>query len=179
MGRTRALLIVLVVAGGCYDPGPYGYDRHYVPLRAERDLHERAQEAVYNEVRTDPEAYQGQLIGWFGVVEEMGTAEDGQDRIRLGFRTHQDRHLCAEAERSTCRVTVSQASSGTFTAVLRLRPEDRRGRNRVATGSLLRVFCQVTGDYDAEGGPLLRCESYRHWPRGQWVHTGMRSQMRR
>jgi hypothetical protein len=37
----------------------------------------------------------------------------------------------------------------------------------------------VTGEYDAEGGPVLDCEHYRHWPRGQWAHTGMRDRMRR
>lgn len=179
MRWVHALAVVLVAVGGCYNPGPYGFDHHYVPLRAERALHERAQEAVFNDVRTDPEQFQGQLIGWFGEVEQIGAGQDGEDLLRLSFRTHQERHLCADEERSSCRVTVSQASSGSFSAALRLRPEDRQGRNRVAPGSLLRVYCQVTGDYDAEGGPLLRCESYRHWPRGQWVHTGARNRMRR
>lgn len=179
MMRTYGAMVFLALAAGCYNAGPYGYDRGYVALRPERPYLERAQEAVYNEVRTDPEDFQGQLVSWFGEVEEIGAADGGGYQVRMGFRSHRERHLCAEQERQTCRLTVSQASSGSFTAVVQLRPEDEQGRNRVAPGSLLRVYCLVTSEYDAEGGPLLRCEYYRHWPRGQWVHTGMRGQMRR
>jgi len=172
--------VLLAFVGGCYHAGPYGYDQHYVPLRAERTFFEHGQEAVYNDVRTDPEEFRGQLLSWFGVVEQVGNEADrGGREIRLSFRSHQDRHLCSEEERNTCRVTVSQASSGTFTAVVQLRPEDLQGRNRVAPGSLLRAYCRAGSEYDAEGGPLLRCEYYRHWPRGQWVDTGMRNSMRR
>jgi hypothetical protein len=134
---------------------------------------------VYNEVRNDPEDFRDSLASWFGVVEAIQGRPDGLSDIRLGFRTHQERHLCADQERETCRVTVSQASSGPFTARVRLRPEDTSGRNRVAADSLLRVYCTVTGEYDDEGGPLLACDYYRHWPRGQWAHTGMREGMRR
>jgi len=172
-------MLFLAVVCGCYNPGPYGYDHHYVPLDAEEELYEQAQEAVYNDVRTDPEDFQGQLVLWFGVVEEVGSMDGDAHLIRMGFRTHQERHLCEEQERQTCRVTVSQASSGSFTAAVRLRAEDRSGRNRVNPGSLMAVYCRITGEYDAEGGPLLRADFYRHWPRGQWVHTGMRGQMRR
>lgn len=179
MRWQRGVMVFLVVMGGCYTGGPYGYDQHYIPLRAERAFHEEAQEAVYNDVRTDPEDFEGQLVLWFGMVDEVGSRDGEAHLVRMGFRTHQERHLCAEEERETCRVTVSQASSGSFTAAVSLRPEDTQGRNRVNPGSLLAVYCRVTGEYDSEGGPLLRCDYYRHWPRGQWVHTGMRSGMRR
>jgi hypothetical protein len=179
MTKTCRGAIVLALACGCYNAGPYGYDRVYAPLRPERAYLERAQEAVYNDVRSDPADFQGQVVSWFGEVESVAPAEGGGQQVRMGFRAHQERHLCEEAERQTCRVTVAQASSGSFTAVIQLTDVDQHGRNRVAAGSLLRVYCSVTGEYDAEGGPLLRCEYYRHWPRGQWVHTGMRGQMRR
>lgn len=171
--------MIIIALGGCYSAGPYGYDHHYVPLDAEEDLIEESQDAVFNEVRTDPEDFRGSLINWFGVVEQIDAAESGATLVRLSFRTHQERHLCAEEERETCRVTVSQASSGTFSARIRLRPEDQQGRNSLGAGSLLRAYCNVTGEYDAEGGPLLGCDYYRHWPRGQWAHTGMRGEMRR
>jgi hypothetical protein len=180
MTLWRGLAITTVAAlGGCYNAGPYGYDHYYVPLDYEDDLVETAQEAVFNEVRTDPEDFGGTLISWFGVVEQVDAGEGGASIVRLSFRTHQERHLCFEEERNTCRVTVSQASAGTFTARVRLRPEDQQGQNSIGSGSLLRVYCHVTGEFDAEGGPLLDCEQYRHWPRGQWAHTGMRGQMRR
>jgi hypothetical protein len=178
MTLTRGLFIITIALGGCYNAGPYGYDRHYVPLDEEEDLIEQSQEAVFNEVRTDPEDFRGATISWFGVVEQVEEAE-GATVMRLSFRTHQERHLCEEEERNTCRVTVSQASSGTYSARIQLRTEDQQGRNRLAAGSLVRVYCTVTGEYDSEGGPLLGCDYYRHWPRGQWAHTGMRDEMRR
>jgi hypothetical protein len=176
---TLVAATTLALFAGCYDAGLYGYDTHYVPLDAEEALHEHAVEAVFNDVRTDPNDFAGQLVGWFGAVEGLAEANDGATVVRLGFRAHQERHLCASEERGSCRVTVSQASSGSFSARLRLRAADASGQNRVAAGSLLRVYCRVTGEFDAEGGPLLECEDYRHWPRGQWAHTGMRGEMRR
>jgi hypothetical protein len=179
MNRWSHLAVLVVALGGCTPGGQYGYADHYIPLREERAHLAQAQEAVFNEVRTDPMTFQNRVFSWFGVVEQIQPGEAGASLVRLSYRNHQERHLCTEEERNTCRVTVSQASSGTFTAQVTLRPGDAAGQNRVAPGSLLRVYCQVTGEYDAEGGPLLRCDYYRHWPRGQWAHTGMRGQMRR
>ncbi len=176
---SQLTALLLIALGGCYDAGPHGFDHHYVPLDDEEAFIERGQEAVFNEVRTDPEDFNGVLISWFGVAEQVDEAEGGATLVRMSFRTHQERHLCYEQERDTCRVTVSQASSGTFSAQLQLSPSDAQGQNRIAPGSLLGVSCQVTGQYVAEGGPLLECEHYRHWPRGVWAHTGMRSEMRR
>jgi len=175
----KAVLMLVAVLGACNAGGQYGYADHYIPLREERELHAQAVEAVYNEIRNDPEDFADTLVGWFGVVEAVEAGEGGATLVRMSFRNHQDRHLCGDRERTTCRVTVSQASSGSFTARVTLRPEDASGRLRVAPESLMRVFCQVTGDYDSEGGPLLSCDNYRHWPRGQWVHTGMSDSMRR
>lgn len=46
--------------------------------------------------------------------------------------------------------------------------------------SLLRVFGTVVpGEYDAEGGPVIRAAYYRHWPRGQYVTTNAAGAMRR
>jgi hypothetical protein len=178
--RIWIIVALTALLGGCYSGGQYSYDRSYRPLGAEEALYERAQEAVFHDVRTNPADFEGQLIGWFGVVEEIEPdAAAGPTTVRMSFRTHQERHLCSSEERETCRVTVSQASSGSFSARIPLRPEDATGQHRVQLGSLLRVYCAVTGEFDAEGGPLLECEWYRHWPRGQWVHTGMRSEMRR
>lgn len=178
--KNWTILAIATLLGGCYTGGQYSYDRHYHPLDEEEALFERAQEAVFNDVRTDPADFEGQLISWFGVVENVEeAAAGGPTTVRMSFRTHQERHLCSTEERESCRVTVSQASSGSFSARMQIRPEDATGQHRVQLGSLLRVYCSVTGEFDAEGGPLLDCEWYRHWPRGQWAHTGMRNEMRR
>ncbi len=178
MGKSLPFAFVVILLAGCYNGGPYGYDQHYSPLDAEEEYFERASEAVYNDVRTDPEDFTGQLLSWFGIVEATETAGDATV-VRMAFRTHQARHLCRNEERESCRVTVSQASPGSFSARIELVSDDLQGRNRIAPGSLLRVYCNITGEFDTEGGPLLECEHYRHWPRGQWAHTGMRSEMRR
>lgn len=177
--RLLKLFLVTVSLSACYDAGLYGYDHHYVPLEEEEAVFEQVQISVYNEVRTDPEAFSGGIISWFGVVDSIDEGQGGASLVQMNFRTHQERHLCYDETRASCRVTVSQASSGSFTATIRPRPEDVQGRNRIAPGSLLRIYCNVTGDYDPEGGPLLDCPQYRHWPRGQWAHTGMRGEMRR
>jgi len=175
----RLAAVATIAISGCYTGGTYGYDRHYIPRGAERQLMPRVQSTVYAEVRTDPQDFSDRLVSWFGVVETLGESSGEVQPVVLSFRSHQERHLCADLERETCRVTVSQASSGNFTASIRPREEDLDGRNQIGVGSLLRVYCNVTGEYDADGGPMLDCEHYRHWPRGQWAHTGMRDQLRR
>lgn len=172
---------VPALAGGCYDAGPYGYDRVYVPLSAEDDLLRRAQQPNYFEVRSDPATHEGHVIAWFGVVEGLDpqTPGDGVTVVKLSQRIHQDRHLCSDLERESCRVTVSERSEGSFSARIHVRPEDRGGRNRLQLGSLVRIYGTVTGDYDPDGGPILEARVYRHWPRGQYVTTGARREMRR
>jgi hypothetical protein len=77
-------------------------------------------------------------------------------------------------------VTVSERDGGPFTALVQLSPEDQTGENRVQTGSLLRVYgTLVPGEYDAQGGPVLRAQHYRHWPRGQYVTTAAAANWRR
>ena len=178
VARVMIALLALV-AVACYNAGRHGYDRTYVPLRDERPHLERAETGVYNDVRHSPDRYDGTLLSWFGTVQRVEPGPGTKSKIYLSFRTHQERHLCAEPERDSCRVTVSQASSGPFIAMVQLRSEDRVGQNRVGVNSLLRLYCVTTAVFDDEGGPILDCEYYRHWPRGQWVHTGMRSEMRR
>ena len=75
---------------------------------------------------------------------------------------------------------MSERDGGAFTAVVRLRPDEATGENRVQANGLLRVFGTVTaGEYDADGGPVLHVAYYRHWPRGQYVTTAASALMRR
>jgi hypothetical protein len=174
------LLASVVCALGCGGAGRYGYARTYSALDAEERWVERANsDAVYDEVRRLPDQFQGQTLSFFGVVTGVQTSREG-DRIALQVRTHQERHLCHDETDSSCRVTVSERDGGPFTAILTLRPEDVSGENRVQVYSLLRVFGTLQqGQYDDQGGPILRVEFYRHWPRGEYVTTGAASSMRR
>lgn len=160
-------------------PHPYGYARTYEPLKAEEDLYEKAQSPPYEEVLRDPVRYGQEPIGWFAVVESVGSTDGGKTQLVLGRRIHQARHLCAERSESSCRVTVSERSTGRFRVALALRPEDRQGKDRVWEGSLLRVYGTTEAEYDEDGQPILDVQYYRHWPHGTYVTTAARSSMRR
>lgn len=167
------------LAVGC-GAGQYGYARYYEPLDEEQSLAEAAIEATYTDVLRDPASFQNVLIGWFGVVKEAVVQDDGSVLVRMSQRVHQQRHLCADRSDGSCRVTVSERDSGPFSVRVRLRPgADSEGENRVQRESLLKIYGYVTGDYDADGGPFLSVEYYRHWPRGQYVDTTAQAIMRR
>jgi hypothetical protein len=171
-----AFAISLTACGGA---GPYGFAVEYVPLAEEEEFLETATEAPYEDVRRDPAAYRTRVIGWFGVVTGIEPGEGGTTLVHLTHRIHQPRHLCADERARSCRVTVSERASGPWTAVLTLRPEEREGRDRLYTGSLVKVYGTTTGDFDADGGPVLAARWHRHWPRGTFVTTADRSRMRR
>lgn len=179
MIRLSMALGAVLLLTGCYSAGIYGYDRTYVPLDDEEDLEMRATVPPYRDVRRDPRDFATDLVTWYGVVTSTEAQPGGKVQVHMSHRIHQDRHLCADMERDTCRVTVSERSEGVFTAIVHLHGEDVAGRNRLQTGSLVRVYGKVTGAYDAEGGPVIEARYYRHWPRGQYLTTAAAGQMRR
>lgn len=178
----RTLCAALTLASlGCAGAGRFGYARSYSPLDDERAWLSRTDEAIYDDVRRNPDAYRERVVDFFGVVTEVQGGRGGEpSRVALQIRTHQPRHLCADEAESTCRVTVSASNGGPFTALVPLRDEDTAGENRVQVNSLLRVYGTVVqGEYDANGGPVLRASYYRHWPRGEYVTTANAGAMRR
>ena len=170
-----ALALLLAACGGA----DYGFSRSYHPLGREDELLRTATVPGYEEVHTNPGAFHSQTIAWFGVVTSVEPGANGQSLVHMTFRTHRDRHLCADETDGSCRVTVSDRPVGPFSATLAILPDDASGQNRLATGSLLRVFGSPTGDIDGEGGPVLAVSYYRHWPRGTWVTTADAGRMRR
>lgn len=173
MGNVCALLLC-----GC-GGGQYGFSRTYDPLAAERTHFEQAQQPTYQDLIRAPEKYKDIEVGWFGVVTDIQPLEGGRVRLMLSLRAHQARHLCSDESSSSCRVTVSESSSGPFAAEVTLRPNDRDGKERVWLGSLLKVYGKYTGEYSEETGPVLAVTYYRHWPRGYYVTTAQRGAMRR
>jgi hypothetical protein len=190
--RARALVsimggaLVMVACGG----GQYSFSREYTPLADEDELWEQAKEFTYTAVNTDPDDYDGKLIGWFGVVQKVEQGDDGRYRVQMSHRTHVKRHLCEGETSSSCKVTVQFKSSGGFTALLALRPEDvQAGLDKVQPGSLVRVYgkviCrenddeQIECDYDDLGGIILDGEYYRQWPARHFVTTRAAATMRR
>jgi hypothetical protein len=182
MGYLIAIGIALALnATACGGGDPYGFGREYTPLAIEKPYFEHGESVAYEEVRRDPGLLRGKLLGWFGVVTSTDAKRlaDGRTRISMTLRFHQERHLCENQFESSCRVTVSERSGGPFSALVMLRPEDRQGKNRVYTGSLLKVYGVPNGEYDDEGGPVIEVRYYRHWPRGNYVTTAWQGTMRR
>jgi hypothetical protein len=159
---------------------PYGYAPEYVPLSDEEEYFEKGQMQSYEDVRRDPSSYGNAMITWFGIVEGVQpVGSNGEARIAMNLRFHQERHLCTDQFDSSCRVTISEKEGGPFSALVTLRSEDREGKDRVYAGSLIRVYGSAVPDYDDRGGPVIKALYYRHWPRATYVTTGRRVNMRR
>jgi hypothetical protein len=167
---------LLAACGG----NQWGYAPEYAPLDAEEGYLEQEVELSYEEVRRDPAAYQGRIVGWFGVVQSVQPAT-GSDRplVTMMLRFHQPRHLCSDHSDGSCRVTISAKEGGSFSAHLKLRPEDMSGVNRLHEGSLVKVYGSPLVEYDPQGGPMLEAAYFRHWPHGKYVTTHSAGAMRR
>lgn len=175
----------LVVAGlalaGCGGT-PYGFAREYTTYGDEDAFFEQASAATYEDVRRSAPDYTGSLIGWFGVVTAVAVEDDNDQatvRVQFEHRVHQDRHLCRDERSVSCRVTVAARSGGNFSALLHLRPEDVSGQDRLNVGSLLKIYGTPQGQLSADGDPVVEARYYRHWPRGYFVTTASRDEMRR
>jgi hypothetical protein len=172
-------LLVLVSLCACAS-NPYGYAPQYVPLSSEEPYLERGVDQSYEELRRDPSSHQQELVAWFGVVESAPkVGSSAEVHVALNLHFHQERHLCTDQFDSSCRVTISDKTGGPFSAILVLKPNEREGRDRVYTGSLLKVYGHVTTEYDDRGGPIIKADYYRHWPHGTYVTTRRAVNMRR
>ena len=183
------LTIALWGTAGC-GAGPYGFARYYVPTDQEEPFFQQTRDYPYGVVAANPDEFDGQLISWFGIVESVSGTKDGRYLVRMTHNRHKERHLCADESNSSCRVTVHFKSSGGFSALLALRPEDLvPGLDKIQPGSLLKVYgrvrCQMaedgqkTCDYDEQGGVILEGAYYRQWPARYYVTTRRASSLRR
>jgi hypothetical protein len=164
---------------GCGASNPYSFGREYAPADEEEPYYERAVDVSYEEVRRDPQAFSGRLVGWFGVVSGVKRLPSGELALALELRFHQPRHLCNDQFESSCRVTISERAGGPFSTTIRLRSEDSSGPERLNVGSLVKVYGSPTGDFDDRGGPILKTQWYRQWPHGAYVSTAGQGAMRR
>lgn len=183
------LLLSIVFSTAC-GPGPYGFARYYEPNKMEKQFFKQAETPPYRVVAADPDQYRDALLLWFGIVQTMEPAAGGKQLIRLTHNKHKERHLCEGESSSTCRVTVHYKSTGSFSIVIKLRPEDTKsGLDKVQPGTLMAVYgrvqCDNTGDgqlrcaYDDQGGLLLDTVLYRQWPARYYVTTRAADGMRR
>lgn len=159
--------------------GVYGFSRTYEPLISERSHLERAQELPLEDVRKAPYDFKNVEVAWFGVVTSIHELPDKRTELYLAGRTHQARHLCKDEYADSCRLTVSESSTGNFVARLKLNEDEKSGKTRVWVGSLLKIYGRPTGDYDERGDPVIETTYHRHWPRGYYVTTAQRGAMTR
>jgi hypothetical protein len=179
MKKTFICIFVsmLALATGACGAGPYGFSKYYKPIGEEESFYETARELTFGAVAARPKDYQDILIGWFGIVESLRPTDSGQYVVRMRYHKHKERHLCEGETDSTCRVTVNHRSTGGFSAILTLRPEDLRPTiNKIQPGTLMHVYAKVRCtkpsapgedpkcEYDKEGGPMLGGVYYRQWP---------------
>jgi hypothetical protein len=171
----------LLMIAGC-GGGRYGYAQTYEPWGDENTYLSREVELSWQDAVRFPDRHRDDLVGWFGIVQriEHVDRQSGLARLLLEMRIHQQRHLCADENGTSCRVTISDRPIGPFTANVRLRPEDLTdGPERLWTGSLVKVYGHVREAGDADSGPIVHAEWYRHWPHGTYVTTGAAGSMRR
>ncbi len=180
MSRGVLSVSVLCLATACSSAGQYGHSRSYSPLDAETEALHNATEYDPVMATRNPEKWKGKDLSLFGVVVRRDSGDAGSAYVRLSVRTLEPRNLCEAEDEDSCRVTVSDREHAVVHAQLKLSADDDLGRYSVGVGSLVRVVGQLTDDYDtADGTPVLRAKYYRHWPRGYYVTSAARDNMRR
>ena len=134
----------LVLSAGC-GGGLYGYSRTYEPLDDEEEYFQTSQIPPYADVRRDPASFQGATLNWFGVVKDV-RRQGNRTTIALSHRAHWSRHLCADREEETCRVTVQERSEGDFTVIVDLRSKFghiESEKASITAGAIMVVFLFV------------------------------------
>ncbi|MFT3923676.1 MAG: hypothetical protein QM778_14185 [Myxococcales bacterium] len=177
--RFWSLLSWSLACAACGGANNYNFARSYEPLRAEKAHYLSAQAVPLEDVKRDPNGFQTTEIGWFGVVRGLRDLGNGKTRVSMELHAHHERHLCSEQSSSSCRLTIAERDLGSFDGDLMLKPEEKKGPDHVAVGSLLKVYGHPTGEYADDGGPVLDVSYFRHWPRGTYVTTADRGTMRR
>jgi hypothetical protein len=161
-------LVAASLTSGCRTAGPYGYSRAYAPTSEETQAVRGKPEL---DVRSVPRSPGPRREYWaFGVVTNRSAGPGGAAYVTLSLRALEPQNQCKSNDEDTCRVTVSDRETGRAHALVTLSSEDDLGERAVSMGSLLRVVGSVAEDVDpSDGGPILRANFYRHWPRGFYV----------
>lgn len=168
-----------LVALGCSSPGAYGHSRVYSPLDEEETATKSAKEYDPVMAQRSPDEWKGKSVWLFGVVKARNPGPGGAADLTLSMRTLETRNVCESSSEDSCRVTVGDREHAVVHALVKLVGEDDVGQNSAGVGSLFRVVGTISDSVNPnDGGPVIRATYYRHWPRGFYVTTAAREQMR-
>ncbi|WP_394826304.1 hypothetical protein [Pendulispora albinea] len=165
------MIAAAVILSGCASAGPYGHSATYAPLAEEESAAAGVRDYDPLSYARDPGGWRKHKSSLFGVVTARAPGAGGATYVTVTVRRLEPKNRCERAgSDDTCRVTVTDRDFGAVHALVRLKPEDDMGTQALGAGSLVRVIGTFGQDVDAgDGGPILRADYYRHWPRGQYV----------
>lgn len=170
----------LLAMSACAGPGQYSYARVYTPTSDEDAALRGAVPFDPVEAQSQPGLWQKQRSWLVGIVKTRGQATEGYTHFELDLRRLEKRNRCDSLnDESSCRVTVSEKSFGSVSAVAKLSVDDDVGEHAVGPGSMLRLV-GVYGPYlhEADTRPIFQASFYRHFPRGQFITTQAADVMR-
>jgi hypothetical protein len=165
-------LSLLVVA--CGGAGRWGYSRNYTPTSEEKSATEGARELDSPMAALKPEAWRGQKVKFFMLVQDRKPAPGGGAYLTGKQHTLNEINGCENKfDESSCRVTIKPTGHETVHAVVRLQSDDDVGKLAVSNGSLVRVVGMITDATDPDDGKLVvQATWYRQWPMGYFVREG-------
>lgn len=177
--KSTWLLACALVACGCSSPGIYGHSRVYSALDEEESAVHGAKEYDPVMAQRSPDEWKGKTVWLFGIVKARNPGPGGTADLTLSMRTLEPRNLCESSAEESCRVTVGDREHAVVHARVKLSAEDDIGQNSAGVGSLLRIVGKISDSVDPnDGAPVVQATYYRHWPRGFYVTTAAREQMR-
>lgn len=166
-----ALALLVTACGGA---GRWGYSRNYAPTSEEKGATEGAKELDAPMAALKPEAWRGQKVKFFMVVQERKPAPGGGAYLTGKQHTLNEINGCENKfDDSSCRVTIKPTGHETVHAIVRLAGDDDVGKLAVGSGSLVRVVGTITDATDPNDGKLVvQASWYRQWPMGYYVKEG-------
>jgi len=169
-----ALALIAVLASACGGAGRWGYSRNYAPTSEEKSATEGARELDAPMAALKPEAWRGQKVKFFMVVQDRTPAPGGGAYLTGKQHPHNEINGCENKfDDSSCRVTIKPTGHETVHAIVRLESDDDVGKVAVGIGSLVRVVGTISDATDPNDGKLvIQAAWYRQWPMGYYVKEG-------
>lgn len=171
---TSVLALASVALLGCGGPGRWGHARQYAPTSDEKTQIADARDLDAPMAQLKPEAWRGQKVKFFMVVDERKPGPGGAAYLTGKLHTLNEVNGCDNKyDEDSCRVTIKPTGHEVVHAIVRLQADDDVGQLRVGPGSLLRVVGTLSDATDPDDGKLVvQSTWYRQWPIGYYAKEG-------